>query len=251
MKFSIIIPSYNQDKFIERTLQNIRGIKEQSIKHGIEIECLLFDSESNPKTQEIIERSKDILDLIEIKKDQGQYDAINKGLDKINGDYWTWLNTDDLLDTEGFFKLAEEIKINNLPDYIYGDVKLIDENDKNISVASSGMITLQKLVNTDASISQPGSFFKTAFTKPLGKLEPYKYAFDYEFILRILKNNARVVKLPFIVSRFRYYSDSKSGSQSALFLIEQAAISKLYGRKFFSKLTFVLSLRILKRRLFN
>lgn len=251
MKFSVIIPSLNQEKFIESTLLNLKEIKEQAIKHNLQMEYLLFDSESGPKTIDIINKHKDLFNLIEIKKDKGQYDAINKGIDKITGDYWTWLNTDDLLDTEGFFKLTQEIKSNNLPDYVYGDVKVIDEHDRNITVSGSGMITIDKLVGKDASVSQPGSFFRTSFTKQLGKLEPYQFAFDYEYILRVLKNNGRVVKLPFIVSKFRYYKNSKSGSRSVTFLTEQALISKLYGRQFFSKLTFMLYLRILKRKLFN
>ena len=251
MKFSIIIPSYNQDKFIEKTLQNVRKIKDLAIKRDLRVECLLFDSESNEKTLSIINNYKSMFEILEIKKDDGQADAINKGVDKMSGDYWTWLNTDDLLDSDGFFKLADEIKANNMPDYIYGDVKLIDDEGKNIGIAGSGMITCDKLVNKDASISQPGSFFKTSFTRSIGKLSDYKFAFDYEYVLRTIKENGRIVKLPFVVSQFRYYKHSKSGSKSPLFLIEQAKISKLYGRKFFSTLTFKLYIRILKRKLFN
>jgi len=250
VKFSIIIPSYNQDNFIEETLLNVKAIKEEGTRRGIEIECLLFDSESNSKTQEILSRHKALFDVLEIKKDKGQYDAINKGIEKCSGDYWTWLNTDDLLDIAGFFKLADEVK-KTQPDYIYGDVTIIDANGKEVKTGTSGMITLSGLVNKDPSISQQGSFFKTSFSKKIGLLEPYQFAFDYEYVLRVLKNGGKVHKVPYVVAKFRYYAASKSGSQTPVFLIEESRISKKYGRKILSRLSLMLNLRIIKRKIFN
>ena len=82
-------------------------------------------------------------------------------------------------------------------------------------------------------------------------LSNYRFAFDYEYILRILKNKGKVVKLDTIVAQFRYYQESKSGSQDARFLMEQLEIAKLYGSSAISKLSLMLRLRILKRKLMN
>jgi glycosyltransferase involved in cell wall biosynthesis len=251
MRFSIIIPSFNQDNFIETTFQNLIDLKNSSKENGYELELALFDNNSNEKVQSIINKYKSNFDILVIEPDKGQYDAINKGISKISGDYWTWLNTDDIIVKEGFLEIVNYLKAHPDTDYIYGDVKVIDENGKVLQLATSGNITLNGLINKDASISQPGSFFRTEFTKKIGPLATYRFAFDYEYILRILKNNGKVAKVNAYVSGFRYYSGSKSGSQTPVFLKEQFAIGKLYGRRSFSFLSFMLRLRIIKRSIFN
>ena len=250
MRLSIIIPSYNQIKFIEATMQNIVTIKQLSKEQGTELEVIVCDNCSIPEVQFIFEKYKEFIDILIVEPDKGQYDAINKGLKHVTGIYWTWLNTDDLIDPQGFFKILNYLKSHTV-DYIYGDVETIDEHGNSITKSSSGEISLKSLTTIDASISQPGSFFRTEFTKKIGNLNNYRFAFDYEYILRILKNNGIVVKLDTIVSQFRYYQESKSGSQAANFLIEQLEIAKLYGSSSLSKLSLILRLRILKRKLVN
>lgn len=250
MRFSIIIPSYNQVKFIEDTMKNIVLLKELCKSENTELEIIICDNCSNVEIQKIFEIYKKSIDLLIIEKDNGQYDAINKGLAHVTGEYWTWLNTDDLIDIDGLKKIINYLK-NNSVDYIYGDIETIDEFGNSIEKGTSGIISLKSLTSQDASISQPGSFFRTEFTKKIGVLSSYKFAFDYEYILRILKNKGNVVKLDFIVAKFRYYKESKSGSKDSQFLIEQLRIAELYGCKLFSKLSILLRLRILKRKLVN
>lgn len=250
MRLSVIIPSYNQIKFIEATMKNIVAIKNLCKENNTELEVIVCDNCSIPEVQSIFEKYKDAIDVLKVEADKGQYDAINKGLNYVTGEYWTWLNTDDLIDLKGFLEIVNYLKANTV-DYIYGDIETIDENGKSIEIGTSGKISLESLTTQDASISQPGSFFRTEFTKKIGLLSNYRFAFDYEYILRILKNNGSVVKLNSVVAQFRYYQESKSGSQDARFLMEQLEIAKLYGSSSLSKLSLLLRLRILKRKLVN
>ena len=80
MKFSIIIPSFNQPSFIAETFENVKQLKNLAAADNIDIEILLFDSCSNDAVQNIINEYKLIFDFVEVKKDNGQYDAINKGI---------------------------------------------------------------------------------------------------------------------------------------------------------------------------
>ncbi len=249
--FSIIIPSFNQDKYIRETLENVALLKKQAAQKNIMVQVILVDNCSNKETAMVIDDFKEDIDNLFVEKDKGQYDAINKGLKHVAGEYWTWLNTDDLIDIEGFFKIADVLSANPNIDYIYGNLGYIDGNSKFYKSYTCGNISLERLIQTEGSISQPGSFFKTNFTKKIGELDGYHFAFDYEYVLRCLKHNAKVYKLEANVAYFRYYNTSKSGSQNFRFLEEQYSISKLYGRKTFSVLTFMLIIRIIKRRLFN
>lgn len=245
------MPSFNQDQFIRETLENISHLKTTAATKSIGVQIIVVDNCSNAPTLSIIETYKNAIDNLLIEPDKGQYDAINKGLKLVKGDYWTWLNTDDLIDSAGFFKLADYVQRHAETDYIYGDVTYIDEHSKFHKDSSTPFLSLTHLLNKDASISQPGSFFKTSFTKGIGELASYQFAFDYEYILRCLKYKAKVAKLNCTVALFRYYSTSKSGSKDFRFLEEQLLINKLYGGGLFSKLRMLLRVRILKRRLFN
>jgi glycosyltransferase involved in cell wall biosynthesis len=249
--YSIIVPSYNQVRFIKETLENLSLLKAEASKKNTGVQIIVIDNCSEESTLGIIKSYHHLIDNLVIEKDKGQYDAINKGLRLVKGDYWTWLNTDDLIDIDGFFKLAGYLEKHGDTDYIYGDVAYIDEKSIFHKHSTTGELSFNKLLYRDASISQPGSFFRTAFTKKTGELAAFHFAFDYEYILRCLKNHAKVARLHTNVAYFRYYTDSKSGSQDYRFLKEQLDINKLYGGRLFSRLSLFLRLRILKRKLVN
>ena len=250
MKLSIIVPSYNQDEYIAYTLKNLAEIKKKAAVVGIFIEILVFDSESNERVQQIILDFQLTIDFIEIKKDKGQYDAINKGILKCSGDYWTWLNTDDLLDIDGFFKLVDVLTANSSIDYIYGGVTYINEKGETLKTVDTWKLSLDQLVTEEPAIFQPGSFFKKSFTDKIGLLKSYQCCFDYEYILRCFKYNANVYQCNYAVSQFRYYKTSKTGSITPIFIREQLIISKDYGRKWYHYLSSFSKLRLLKHLLF-
>ena len=248
MKFSIIIPSYDQDKFITETFENLVQLKGKARQRNIDIEILLFDNVSGNATQRIITSNKALFDYIEIAKDEGQFDAINNGIKKVTGDYWTWLNTDDLIDIDGFLKIAGILANNSEIDYIYGGIQLIDEAGKFMQLAQARKLDINTLVNQIPGIYQPGSFFKKKFTDKIGLLACYECCFDYEFVLRIIKNNGKLFECDFPVAKFRMHAQSKTKSRTLKFVKEQLIISKLYGRRFFSRLTFVSYLRYIKHQ---
>ncbi|MEO6303329.1 MAG: glycosyltransferase [Bacteroidia bacterium] len=250
MKFSIIVPSFNQEHFIEDTLKNLAEIKQKAKEKNIQVEILVFDSESNKNVQASIQKYKEHLDYVEIKKDLGQYDAINKGILKSTGDYWTWLNTDDLMNWEGFFKLYKTLEQDPTIDYIYGGVNYIDEKGMITKRYDSYPLDFKTLYSHTPAIFQPGSFFKKAFTDKIGVLKPFQCCFDYEYVLRCFQNNANIYRCDFIVSDFRMYKTSKTGSITPVFIKEQLEISKNYGRKWYHFLTGFSYLRLLKHFLF-
>ncbi|RYX99000.1 glycosyltransferase [bacterium] len=240
MKISIVVPSYNQSRFIEETFKNLKSLKSCLQKERIETEILLFDSCSNEAVQTIIEKYRFLFDFLEIKKDKGQYDAINKGIEKASGDYWTWLNTDDLIDIQGCIKVIQTLKRNNSIDYIYGNISIIDESGMQVKEYRPTVLSLDSLLHQSSTITQPGSFIRTSFTRKIGLLKPYHCCFDYEYILRVFSNKGNAYYLNETVSNFRYYADSKSGALENKFVNEQLQIRKVYQCKYLSHLTWKL-----------
>ena len=250
MTFSIIIPSFNQADYIEETLTSTLQLKSMAKEKGFEVEILVFDSESNEQVQNVLRKYAAQLDKLEIKKDKGQYDAINKGIAACKGDYWTWLNTDDTLDAEGVLRLMQVLSLKPQTDYIYGGIDYINEQGQIIRRFEPVAVDFQTLVTKVPGIFQQGSFFRTAFTKPLGLLKAYNCCFDYEFVLRCLQAGAKMEVCPFKVANFRQHSLSKTGSITPVFIREQLLISKDYGRKPWHFLSWFSQLRLIKHTLF-
>ena len=250
MKFSIIIPSYNQAEFIEETIMNTLEVKARARQIGQEVEILLFDSESNESVQQILNKYKDQLDVLEVKKDKGQYDAINKGIERSSGDYWTWLNTDDTLDVEGVLKLMIVLNEESGIDYIYGGIDYTNTAGEITRSFEAVPVDLKTMITAVPGIFQQGSFFRKAFTDGIGLLKPYNCCFDYEYVLRVLKAGGKMKVCRFKVANFRQHNASKTGSITPVFIREQLEISKAYGRKPFHFLTWFSHLRLIKHKLF-
>jgi glycosyltransferase involved in cell wall biosynthesis len=89
MKLTIITPSFNQAAFIERTLTSV-------LDQGYDdLEYIVVDGGSSDGSAEIIRRYEDRLAWWVSEKDDGQTDALNKGLRRATGDVIAYINSDD------------------------------------------------------------------------------------------------------------------------------------------------------------
>ncbi len=103
-KISVITPSFNQGKYIERTILSVIG---QGYPN---LEFIIIDGGSTDNTIDIIRKYEQHISFWISESDRGQSHAINKGLSHASGDIINWLNSDDKLGYKALFKLAEAFK---------------------------------------------------------------------------------------------------------------------------------------------
>ena len=119
---SVIVPSFNQGAFIEKTIQSI--INQSYTKW----ELIIIDGGSKDETLSIVEKYNSYITYFCSEKDEGQSHAIAKGFEIATGSILCWLNSDDLLLPGALKCAAFELSKKN-KQICYGDWVYIDEND--------------------------------------------------------------------------------------------------------------------------
>ena len=118
IKFSIIIPTYNSEKYIEKCLENVLS---QTYKN---IEIIVIDDCSTDNTVKVLEKYENIK-LYKTKENSRQGAARNIGLEHCSGDYILFIDSDDsLYDINVIERIADKINSSNNPDIIYLGMKI-------------------------------------------------------------------------------------------------------------------------------
>lgn len=99
IKFSIVVPSFNSERYIASAMDSLLA------QDYSNIELIVIDGGSSDETLTVLEKYRDLIDVLVSQPDDGQSDAFNKGFGQASGDFFLWLNSDDLL-VPGFLKLA-------------------------------------------------------------------------------------------------------------------------------------------------
>jgi glycosyltransferase involved in cell wall biosynthesis len=210
-KISIVTPSLNQGEFIEET---IRSVLSQEYPN---LEYIVMDGGSSDKTLDILRSYSDRLKWAS-EKDNGQTNAINKGLRMTSGDIVAYLNADDLLLPGTLEKVAKNFMENPGTMWITGRCRIITENGQEtrrpITAYKNLWLRLHhpSLLFITDYISQPATFWRASLLNNLGYFdESLHYALDYEYFLRL---NARypLVFLPEYLAAFRVHQQSKNAN---------------------------------------
>jgi len=130
-KISIVIPSYNKRKYIEKTLKSIFAQE-----YG-EIEVIIQDGGSTDGSLEVIKKyAAKYPEIIiwESKKDRGQADAINTGFKKAKGDILTFINADDVYKSNALKLVAGAYIENPKALWVAGRGATIDGSGKDAAV---------------------------------------------------------------------------------------------------------------------
>lgn len=203
LKISIIVPSFNQGKYIEQTLFSVIN---QTYKN---FELIVIDGGSTDETLDVIKKYDNEIAYWISEKDRGQSEAINKGFKVATGQILAWLNSDDLYCNNTLEEISKLFSQNIDVDIVYGDVINFSENGKELYVQNK--FELYDFFSR-VSIHQPGVFWRKSVIDEIGMLnESLHYCMDYDFWMKLFFN-FKAIKVNTVFSRFREHEESKTNN---------------------------------------
>ena len=208
MMISAITPSFQQGRFIERTIQSVLRQKA-----GV-FEYFDIDGVSTDKTLSILAKYEDSLSWVS-EPDDGQAHAVNKGLAKSNGEIIAWINSDDIYYPEAFEQVILFFETNPDISIVYGQADWIDEADNIIASYPTRPWNYARLTK-ECYLCQPSVFFRRSLVEHFGDLNTgLQYCMDYELWLRYGQMN-QFAYLPVKLAGSRIYPTNKTfGSRLA------------------------------------
>ena len=196
-KISVITINLNNKEGLERTIKSV--ISQTFFE---KVEYVVVDGASNDGSIDIIDKYKDKFSSITIEKDKGIYNAMNKGIDKANGEYVIFLNSgDEFYDIFSIEKCYGELN----KDIIYGNLLVKDEQKKYIKSPFikkyPDVITAQYMAVD--SVPHNGSFIRLKLLKEEKYNEDFKIVSDWAFFFKkMLLDKCTYKHIDVIVSKF-------------------------------------------------
>ena len=207
---TIVTPSYNQAAYLEQT---IRSVREQDYPR---LEYFVIDGGSTDDSKEIIRKYADKLSGWVSEKDEGQADAINKGLKRAGGEIVAWLNSDDYYLPGTISRAVRAFQEHPEAGLVYGNVLSVDAGGKTFNLQAFRPYTLPDLMAFHI-ISQPAVFMRRAVLEQTGLLDTsYQLLLDHQLWLRMARL-APVVYIPETLAAARYHAGAKNLTRTSDF----------------------------------
>ncbi len=241
MKFSIVTPVYNGEKYLRQAIESVL-----SQKGDFEIEYIIRDGGSSDKTLEIIKeyehlllqnkfpiKCKKISYLWVSEKDTGMYDAVNKGFSTASGDIFAWINSDDLYVRDAFETIRKTMV--TFPDisWVKGITSFI-KPDGNVYqygrcfIYNQDWIKLGIYGRNSYFIHQDSVFWRKSLWEKAGHIDSeYKLAGDYALWIKF----SQISPLWSINKEISYFrkSPEQLSNNMELYRKEQKQISQEKG----------------------
>jgi len=188
-KISIITVVKNNVNSIERTLLSVFN---QAYPN---LEYIIIDGQSTDGTLEIIKKYQHQLAYWVSEPDQGISDAFNKGIAQCSGEWIGIINADDWYEPNTFQIIADN-QFNG--DILYGNL-LYWKNTERDFVFQANHHGLTK----EMTINHPTTFVKKEVYQKLGGFNTkYKYAMDYDVMLRYFLAGVPFYHIPKVLANF-------------------------------------------------
>lgn len=192
LKVSIITVSLNSANTIEQTILSVLNQSYQNIEY------IIVDGMSMDGTVEIIQKYEDRWDCFIHEKDEGLYDAMNKGIAHASGDIVGIINSDDWYEENAVEKVVECFRETDA-EVAYGRMRVL-KNEEVIGISPQEEM---RLIWTNG-FPHPAVFVKRSIYKEYGCYDTdYRIVADYDLGLRLYTAGVRFGYIDAILANFR------------------------------------------------
>lgn len=206
-KISIVTPSYEQAAFLGAAMDSV-------LDQGYpELEYIVIDGGSKDGSVDVIRERADRVAYWVSEPDQGQSDALAKGMARATGDIIGWLNSDDIYFPGAFARVAEVFSRMPSVDVVHGSCGIVD-------TAGVRHGTRRDIdFNRDEAlfwtpIMQPEAFVRRRMLEKVGPPRAdLHYLMDKEWWLRMAASGAVFQRIDDTLAALRYHGATKTSSQ--------------------------------------
>jgi glycosyltransferase involved in cell wall biosynthesis len=221
---SVVIPSFNQGMFIERTILSI--IRQSYPK----LELILMDGGSSDETMAIVEKYKSYFSHIETGPDGGQAAAIKKGFSIASGQYVSWLNSDDTYNEGALLAIGDYLIKNPNTQFIYGNTLIIDADDKIIAFKKSVRFSLLVMKYAFLTVPQMSAFWSRELYNRVGGVDAgLQFCMDYDLFVR-MSGVSKPTRINKTIGSFRVHEISKTSNLESVRVKEDIIVHERYCR---------------------
>jgi len=215
-KIGIITINLNNGEGLEKTINSVIN---QTYKN---YEIIIIDGGSTDNSIDIIKKYKEHITYWVSEKDNGIYNAMNKGVEKCNSDYLIFLNSGDYFYENDTIK---KIHPNLFDDIVYGDLFI---HDKNRTFIKRYQPKVNKNYFLNDTLPHQASFIKKELFNGCKYDENYKIVSDWIFFFEsIILKHKTYLHLPYIISN--YSLGGVSSDSKALLKEKQAYLNSKNG----------------------
>jgi glycosyltransferase involved in cell wall biosynthesis len=225
---SIIIPVLNQSEYLSHNLSNLAAANADCI------EVIVVDGGSSDGFTSVIERFSSIVTHCISEPDEGQGDAINKGLKIASGKWVAFQNADDFYYVHGLrlllkkLKQKGELKLGQGSNFLFGGATHVAADGKLIRVHTAKWVP-KIMLSVHNYYTNQSVVISRELLQTTGLLRTDLHlCLDYEWFLRMISAGARVERLPFIIGAQRMHGETKSVRLAAIHDQEFASVAGTY-----------------------
>lgn len=236
---SIIVPIYNAEKYLDKTIDSIIS---QTYK---DLEIILVDDGSKDKSLEICNKYKEIDSRIKVfhKENGGVSSARNLGLDKACGEYVSFCDSDDILVSNMIEKLVNTIQETNVSMVSCGVIVTKKNKKKYVSVGENKYFDVTNSEDLDKTLFSPEFIVSSVCNKifvreKIGNIrfvEGVSWGEDQTFIEQFLLKNNKF----YCIKDCLYYYDRDNSILSIKIMrdrIKKSTIINFYQDEFLKNL---------------
>ena len=205
MRFSIVTPNYNYGRFLKKALESVLAQVNDAASGGA-------SSPSEPQLGRDAAAKKSRYSFQYISEpDQGQTDAINKGLRRATGDIVAWLNADEWYLPGKLALVAAAFAKHPDADFVYGEPLFVDKDGNPIRIRRAHRFSKFVLYGCCCYIASCASFWRRRILDDGFYLDPsYKVIMDGEYYCRLAKAGYRFRFLPATIAAFTWHDSNVS-----------------------------------------